>query len=347
MDFETEKRVALAAVTKAVNACTGIRTQSGFPEPLRKQDNSPVTLADFFVQALINMDLVSAFPDIPVVAEESSSMLSGSIGTEFVKKLGRLIPEKNTSQILRLIDRGTHEPEKEEKFWTLDPIDGTRGFLAGRQYAIALALIADGEVVLGVLGCPELAFGKSASECGNKGCVFSAEKGCGAYGSRLYDNSRTRISVSRTRDASRASVCESAEARPQSYELSGRVANALGMTTESVKMDSQSKYAVLARGDVSIYLRFPPKEDYKENIWDHAAGSIIVTEAGGTVTDCFGRSLDFSCGKNLEKNSGILATNGAIHEEVLQAVRNCIPASAAYSPGDGADLHLQPAGPRA
>ncbi len=154
MGFETERKVALGAVIKATKACMEIRAQTGFPEPLLKQDNSPVTLADFFIQTLITTDLASALPDIPVVAEESSSILSSSGGKEFAKKLQQLVPGKTVSQILSLIDRGTHKPKKEEKFWTLDPIDGTRGFLANRQYAIALALIVNGEVVLGILVVP-------------------------------------------------------------------------------------------------------------------------------------------------------------------------------------------------
>ncbi|MCY4262785.1 MAG: hypothetical protein OXC97_05670 [Candidatus Dadabacteria bacterium] len=86
-------------------------------------------------------------------------------------------------------------------------------------------------------------------------------------------------------------------------------------------MDSQCKYAVLARGDASIYFRPPPRKDYRENIWDHAAGYIIVREAGGTVTDSSGKSLDFSLGRQLRQNRGILATNGAIHDAVVWAVK--------------------------
>src|SRR5690606_7196762 len=55
------------------------------------------------------------------------------------------------------------------RYWTLDPIDGTKGFLRGDQYAIALALIERGEVVLGVLGCPNL-----PNPDGTRGAVFAA-----------------------------------------------------------------------------------------------------------------------------------------------------------------------------
>jgi 3'(2'), 5'-bisphosphate nucleotidase len=86
-------------------------------------------------------------------------------------------------------------------------------------------------------------------------------------------------------------------------------------------MDSQCKYGLVARGDASLYLRIPAQNFYVEAIWDHAAGSIIVEEAGGRVTDLQGKVLDFSTGRKLAKNRGIIATNGQFHDQVLEAVR--------------------------
>ena len=81
------------------------------------------------------------------------------------------------------------------------------------------------------------------------------------------------------------------------------------------------QYAVVARGDASIYLRLPTRPDYREKVWDHAAGCIIVHEAGGRVTDVRGRPLDFSRGRTLAGNLGVVATNGVLHADVLSAVR--------------------------
>jgi 3'(2'), 5'-bisphosphate nucleotidase len=88
-------------------------------------------------------------------------------------------------------------------------------------------------------------------------------------------------------------------------------------------MDSQAKYGIVARGEATIYLRVPsPSEkDYREKIWDHAAGSIIAEEAGGKVTDVLGRPLDFSCGAKMKKNQGVIVTNGILHDVVLEALR--------------------------
>ena len=90
-------------------------------------------------------------------------------------------------------------------------------------------------------------------------------------------------------------------------------------------MDSQAKYAVLAAGDGDVLLRLisPSRPDYREKIWDQAAGSIVIEEAGGRITDLDGKPLDFSHGRTLAKNRGILATNGHLHDAVLAgAARN-------------------------
>jgi 3'(2'), 5'-bisphosphate nucleotidase len=85
-------------------------------------------------------------------------------------------------------------------------------------------------------------------------------------------------------------------------------------------MDSQAKYAALARGDAEIYLRLPTRPGYVEKIWDHAAGFLVIEEAGGRVTDIEGKRLDFTCGSRLERNRGVIATNGLLHQRVLEAV---------------------------
>ncbi|MCJ7537365.1 MAG: hypothetical protein MUO57_17705, partial [Anaerolineales bacterium] len=90
-----------------------------------------------------------------------------------------------------------------------------------------------------------------------------------------------------------------------------------------VRMDSQAKYMLLAAGEGELYLRFlsSRQPDYREKIWDQAAGSLIVEEAGGQVSDLHGRPLDFSAGRTLLHNRGVLASNGYLHQQALQALR--------------------------
>jgi 3'(2'), 5'-bisphosphate nucleotidase len=91
-------------------------------------------------------------------------------------------------------------------------------------------------------------------------------------------------------------------------------------------MDSQCKYAAVAQGDASVYLRLPTSSDYTEKIWDHAAGCLVVTEAGGCVSDVAGRPLDFSRGRTLSANRGVVATNGRLQSAVLDAVDRALTA---------------------
>jgi len=115
-----------------------------------------------------------------------------------------------------------------------------------------------------------------------------------------------------------ARFCESLESGHSSQDAHARIAQHLGVTAEPYRMDSQCKYGIVARGEASIYLRLM---SYKSFIWDQAAGAIIVEEAGGKVTDMHGKPLDFSHGRRLSQNSGVVATNGILHEQVLAAIQ--------------------------
>jgi 3'(2'), 5'-bisphosphate nucleotidase len=106
-----------------------------------------------------------------------------------------------------------------------------------------------------------------------------------------------------------------------SQSESERIAEMLGITTPPIRMDSQAKYATVARGEADIYLRLPTRKGYQENIWDHAGGVLLVEEAGGKVTDVHGRELDFSQGDQLTKNQGVIVTNGVLHDAVLAAYK--------------------------
>jgi len=287
-----------------------------------KKDKSPVTVADYGVQAIICHELKKEFPYDPIVAEEDSADLQTEEGKALTKKVfeysSKVLPELNEDDIHSIIDSGDYDGGPEARFWTLDPIDGTKGFLRGQQYAVALALVENGEVVLGVLGCPNLARDLEDTES-NKGCIFSAVKGEGSSVQFFDEETYNKIKVSDIDHPTYAPFCESVESAHSSHSDSEQIAQILGVTAEPIRIDSQCKYAVLARGDASIYLRLPTSKEYVEKIWDHAAGYIIVIEAGGRVTDVLGKDLDFSLGRTLSNNKGVVGTNGELHDLVISA----------------------------
>lgn len=283
---------------------------------LTKDDRSPVTVADFAVQALIARRLAELLPGSTLIGEEIAEALRLEEGiatldqiTEFVRSA---ITDATPEEVCNLIDRGSGEPS--QTFWTLDPIDGTKGFLRREQYAVALALVRNGKVELGVLGCPEL----------NGGSIFIAIRGQGTSFQPLDKSADwKRLTVSSRASGSEARILRSVEKSHTNVDEVGQLAAKLGTTAAPIGMDSQAKYAVLAAGDGDVLLRLlsPSRPDYREKIWDQAAGSIVIEEAGGRITDLDGKPLDFSHGRTLAKNRGIVATNARLHEAVLKAIQ--------------------------
>jgi 3'(2'), 5'-bisphosphate nucleotidase len=283
---------------------------------ITKDDRSPVTVADFAVQALVARRLAEQLPGATLIGEEQAETLRLEEGvstldqiTNFVRTV---IRDATPEEVCGLIDRGSGEPPA--TYWTLDPIDGTKGFLRRDQYAVALGFVHDGNVALGVLGCPEL----------NGGTLVIAGRGQGAWSRSLVDGGEwTRLAVSKRADPAAARILRSVEKSHTNVDEIGQLATKLGVTTSPISMDSQVKYAVLAAGEGDVMLRLISRSrpDYREKIWDQAAGSIVVEEAGGRITDLDGESLDFSQGRTLAKNRGILATNGQLHNALLEGLR--------------------------
>ncbi len=325
LNYENERRVAIEAVIKACLLCQRIREKNFFDEAIEKQDKSPVTVADFTSQAVISQYLINAFPNDPIAAEERLADLRTDLRENIIFKVKSIFSDLSEDQILANIDRCDYQGGTSGRFWALDPIDGTKGFIRGDQYAIALALIEDGEVVLGVLGCPNLPYNLNHPK-ESKGCLLVAVKGQGSRMRLIEDPAEMTIKVAEVEDPAAALLCESIEPAHSSHNHSAQIAKILGVKSPPFRIDSQCKYGIVARGDATIYLRVPGKSGYEEKIWDHAAGWLIVKEAGGEVTDIHGYPIDFSTGRTLSKNKGIVATNGKLHDQVLSAVRKVLRA---------------------
>ncbi|KAJ2033718.1 3'(2'),5'-bisphosphate nucleotidase [Coemansia sp. S3946] len=334
-----ERAVAIEAVERASQVCQAVFKRLITAETLTKKDKSPVTVADFGAQAVVNHILERHFPDDPVVGEEDSKDLQGEDGRVLREKVTELVNATTGDamssdeasypmrpDILRAIDRGQYAGGPQGRHWTLDPIDGTKGFLRGEQFAVCLALIIDGQVELGVVGCPNLPYDMSKPD-GERGVLMVAVKGQGAFQRKLSTDSlekETPVYVSRVQSTADAVFCESVEAQHSDHSSNFIIAQLLGITKPSVRMDSQCKYASVARGDAEIYLRLPVSETYVEKIWDHASGNIIIHEAGGRVSDINGKPLDFSIGRTLSANRGVVAASAKIFDEVISAVQTTL-----------------------
>jgi 3'(2'), 5'-bisphosphate nucleotidase len=321
-----ETRFAIRAVQEAARVVRLVQNELVSPA-LTKDDRSPVTVADYASQALIGKALAEVFPNDPLVGEEDSTALRQVEGRDFLEQVTHFVSRfsgtTNPEVVCEWIDRGAGEPA--DRFWTLDPIDGTKGFLRGEQYAIAFALIVDGKVEIGVLGCPNLKVG-SKSDVGNAGTLAVAVRGEGAWIASLDDDGPNlqRVHISETASPAQARVLRSFESGHTNVDQVSNFSNELGVEVEPVRLDSQAKYILLAVGEGELYLRLlsPKQPNYKEKIWDQAAGSLLVEEAGGKVSDLYGEELDFNAGRMLLNNRGILASNTRLHEHALQALKS-------------------------
>ncbi|MEW6268995.1 MAG: 3'(2'),5'-bisphosphate nucleotidase [Thermodesulfobacteriota bacterium] len=321
-----ERPETLFAVAAVREACELVRAvqRDLVGQALTKSDRSPVTVADFAAQAVVAQRLERERSSELLVGEEDAGDLRAAGQRTTLEQVTRFVaqrvPGASGDDVCRWIDRGRAEPGR--RFWTLDPIDGTKGFLRGEQYAVALALVEDGRVMVGVLGCPNLAE-DGGSAIGGAGALFAAERGRGAFAARLGTESWRRLAVSQRSDPGSARLLRSVESGHTNVDEMAELVTALGASAEPVLMDSQAKYAVLAAGagDLLFRLLSAAKPDYRERIWDQAAGSIVVEEAGGRVTDLDGKPLDFTRGRTLAANRGVVASNGVLHDAALSALR--------------------------
>ncbi|KAI9673051.1 MAG: hypothetical protein M1817_003215 [Caeruleum heppii] len=345
--YAKERQIAELAVQRAALLTRRVFTDKA-KGTLSKDDKSPVTVADFGAQALIIHALRSNFPADQIVGEEEASALRSNDGLR--NQIWDLVrstrlddphaestlggPVESEEQMLDDIDAGNSQGGDKGRIWALDPVDGTKGFLRGGQYAVCLALVVDGQVEVGVLGCPNLPLdnatplptdiGANQTDSDGKGVLFSAVGGQGATNRPLStgDLRPSQAILMRTvTDVTRATFCESVEAGHSSHDEQSTIAKRLGISQPSVRMDSQAKYASVARGAGDLYLRLPVRQDYQEKIWDHAAGDLIVREAGGEVTDADGKRLDFSRGRTLAGNKGVVAAPQNLHAQVLETVK--------------------------
>jgi len=317
---------AIKAVAEACRVTRRVQMAAEHTTRILKSDRSPVTVADFAAQAVINHRITGSFPWAFLVGEESAELLrepgNALLCTAVVDAVRLVWEEATVEKVLEAIDRGNHDATAEQ-YWTLDPVDGTKGFLRGEQYAVSLALINAGEVVLGVLGCPNLPPNHTASFStpDPRGLIYFATRGGGAWVTAANDPEAVPVRVKpEVVPGTKLRVCGSVESGHSDQGQTAQVIAMLGGESGTARLDSQCKYAVVARAQADAYLRLPTRSDYAEKIWDHAAGALIASEAGMTVTDTTGAALQFSRGRELSANSGIVCASPVFHARIIEAI---------------------------
>ncbi|KAE8696769.1 putative PAP-specific phosphatase [Hibiscus syriacus] len=361
--YHRELETAVKVVESACRLCVDVQRSlfSDEGQIVEKKDQTPVTVADFGVQALVSLELSKLFPSIPLVAEEDSSFIrSNNLVDPVVSAVSdkTSIDEESLSHddVLEAIDRGGKNVfatgTKPATYWILDPIDGTRGFVKGSPalYVVGLSLVVEGDIVLGVMGCPnwvvDTSFQSTTDAQGYKnsslqlGIIMVAHVGCGTWTKRLKSmlDCSTKISSDWTRCfvdgyslVSNARFCipesQTWESLPLSVLYKARIDDDNVGDKEirllSAYCGSLCKYLMVASGRASVFI-LRARSEKVIRVWDHAVGMICVHEAGGKVTDWKGSELDLAADQ-IERRSiypagGILVTNGTIHNQILQMI---------------------------
>ncbi|KAH9251842.1 3'(2'),5'-bisphosphate nucleotidase [Batrachochytrium salamandrivorans] len=287
-----------------------------------KQDQSPVTVADFAVQAVVSFHLFRSLPSAKLVAEETRETFLSLSPQQLEECLARVqseVPELDSvDKIAAVIARGGFEnlPSQREACFILDPIDGTKGFIRGEQYAICLGqLSAEGEPTVGVIGCPNLC-GESTNEIG---FLFEAQVGLGGTRIRTLRDNHVLMEITHPM-SDKVVFAESYESSHTVQDVHSKLHRAFGIGDKAViRVDSQVKYALLVRGDCTVY---PRCTGYDQCIWDVLPGAVILQQAGGKLTDEWGFKLNFKTGRVVQRHT-LLATSSLdaeLHNRVLRTI---------------------------
>ncbi len=323
MNLNKELETAKTIARMAASICQSV--QAEMVNHAEKAGHGPVTIADYASQALILSGLAQNFADDAVLAEERAEefmLLLSEEERRLVQRyvedaLGGYVFDEDVSAWLEF-----GRQREASRLWVVDPIDGTKGFVAGRHYCVAIGLLIDFEPVLGVLASPGF-YSDEVDPPPDPGVLTYAVRGGGAFMEALGGGEREPVRASATADPQRAILLTSFEDAHSDRTLVERVSAALGRGPEAPtrRLDSQDKHAMIANGMGDLYLRLVPSPTFRERLWDHTAGYVIVTEAGGKVTDLRGEPLDFTAGPTFERNRGVLFSNGYLHAAVVAALR--------------------------
>ncbi len=271
--------------------------KNGF-QSFEKSDKTPVTLADIATQVYIINSLKRNFPQDNIIAEEEGTILDDDAESLILKCYRDLhIEIRNLKEIVNY--RGP--PSKRQ--WTIDPIDGTQGFVEGLSYAIGIGFMKESLPTACAISVP------SYDDRGM--ALFCAERGKGAHAS-YGEGPFSKISASKTSELKDLVLCQSLH-----YDLPwvSEYAIKIGIQ-KSIKIDSMLKFCKVADGSADLYIKpIDLKHSYS---WDYMPGILIVEEAGGKVTDLKNEPIWIEDEHIRWSAPGIVASNGIVHDNLLQ-----------------------------
>ncbi|KAL2205930.1 carbohydrate phosphatase [Sarocladium strictum] len=315
---------------------------------VEKNDQSPVTIADFAIQALLASTLKHAFPEDTFVGEEDSSKLRQDLLLlESVWELLQWLTEdEDTAKLCtlpasrqhmcELIDQcGNSAPAKEGRTWIFDPIDGTKAFMSGHLYAINIGFLADGEQTLSAIGCPNLSINAKAPlrnedvDPEGKGCIVYAVKGHGAYVRPIHNEDATlrRLAintVAKVEDLRFVSCLDNVNsALPGIHDDIYQRLGAPAPTCDVIAWVLRWVSLAMGLSSATVWIYKDRKRCGK--VWDHAGAMLTFEEAGGVIRCALGKKIDLKSGRLMDQNFGFVAgPDGEVFDQLLATTRKAI-----------------------
>ena len=352
--YQRELKIAFGALQNAARLSQSI-VQSQDKGVIEKEDLSPVTVADFAIQALLTATFKNAFPHDNFVGEEDASAMrdNPTLLDTVWELLSRVANDEESALLCKvpstkeemcdLVDEcGSTVPggAGSGRTWVFDPIDGTKTYIRGELYAINIGLLIDGVQTLGVVGCPNMSMDVQAplrnegvDKTGEGGILF-AVRGEGAFARPMQGETHR---VEPTRLPRHSPEKEAPDERIRFVTCSTIVDSALpgihDLISSKLEVGSPScdlvpwvlRWATLALnlGNTTVWVYKRP--DRRAKVWDHAGAMLLFEETGGKITDVQGKKIDLTAGRKLVANLGFVAARGeALHARVLKTVQEVL-----------------------
>ncbi|CAJ2509854.1 Uu.00g057540.m01.CDS01 [Anthostomella pinea] len=350
--YSKELHVAIGAIQSAAKISQSVISAED-KGTIKKDDLSPVTVADFAIQALLTATIHHAFPADKFVGEESAADLrdSQTLRDRVWDLLRRLEEDEKQSlcklpespdQMCEMIDWcGFGEPggPGAGRVWVFDPIDGTKTFVQREAYAINVALLEASKQVLSIVGCPTLPVDAEAPvsnttvDPSGQGCIAFAAKGYGTY-VRTLTESLGSTQVRKIEPLPETAMPQDLRAVSCYHMLDSGVDDAHQAIMERLGISSRGcdflawvlRWVSLGLGLANMTVWVYKRRDRGGNVWDHAGAMLLFEEIGGKITDIDGKDIDLSVGRKLTSNHGFVAAPRAIHAMVLQTVHEVLQA---------------------
>ncbi|KAI0971887.1 carbohydrate phosphatase [Xylaria arbuscula] len=349
--YSHELQVAIRAVQSAAKISQWV-LRSDDKGTVEKDDLSPVTIADFAIQALLTASISGIFPNDGFVGEESAAELRENppllnrvwelllrLQGDEAKSLCKL--PRSPEDMCEMIDKCGHwEPRGADsgRIWVFDPIDGTKTFVRREAYAINVALLEGGKQVLSVVGCPTLPanpsgpIDNSTVDPAGLGSIVFAVKGHGTYVRPLVETSGEDIVVRKLEPHAASTSAADLRAVSCYHMLDSGVDEAheaifarLGITTKGCDFLAWVlRWVALGLGLANVTVWVYKKRERTGKIWDHAGAMLLFEELGGKITDIDGKDIDLTAGRKLIANHGFVAAPKDIHPLVLKTVHDVL-----------------------